>query len=779
MKYLKLYPFQNTSDPNDIQTNPYFSNAFLRGLLKEALLDGFELPSNIDSYAFNFHHPTYNNFSFNIDFTYVVRRHNLLVKETFSSTLFENQLLDFSDLNISENEIAFTDNSVCKITLNLTNNSDQIELLSFIPLYVFKKDAFFKSSTSYQDIPIFSSLYSEIPAYFDDYLILKNSSSTSLSSYFSPALTKEGSCKLLDINFGCLSNWSYNLNYSSSFNNYNSPFRPSRFLNTSLSLNALSKTNFSSTSSLFENFEDYFSTKKKVLKSNNITSASKQKDFSLTTVQPKSLLSSSGIIFPTLKNVFFVDSSNLLKPAYIFSFTTNYADKMSSNTASTHLTFSFLQKSINENILTFFDVDKYQEFLAKKLANCNISSLLLLSKIESAGFQESIPEIISLISSPNPIGKDVLSKINSKLDVDTSRYDRITSKIYTISNSLKNTYLQKSSFIRSYASETSEIFRNKRRIAQAKINYQNSSKDFVPTSVYVKIPKLLARQSQEKQLLDQNFSTALKNQKFTSDLFFSNYSLLEVISIKYFSDNTFYTFSQDSFNEDYIANFLAKNSTSPKIITELVVSTKEPTKIIVDANHNSSKSVVGGPYIFKCTQSPNASNLSANIKLANQNSFFGVMDSSSFKCHPHSSQVSFKNLYTSWSSCCLGEATPLISKSMKEGDLKTLILSINIWLSSANSSDYWGKSYKKFISYSDYEIESQLTSSLDQYTDKDVQDSLIQFEELSQEEPSIPSTPPEPPSQETLIAQILTEDFPLQEEFVQQNTYNRYTPTSH
>lgn len=131
-------------------------------------------------------------------------------------------------------------------------------------------------------------------------------------------------------------------------------------------------------------------------------------------------------------------------------------------------------------------------------------------------------------------------------------------------------------------------------------------------------------------------------------------------------------------------------------IKQISFTTIKPSLIKVD---NSENYVVGGPYRVILT------NDTMYIGLLNIASIFGAIRSknvlNTIKAHPHSSPINITQTdkiskYLTPRSACLGEASTLIYKGFANKDLSTIIISTMIWIKSANSSDFWGKSYKFF-----------------------------------------------------------------------------------
>lgn len=781
MKYLKLYISQTSSEAslNNIPSAPFFTSQNCAKILSEV----FEVP--LQAITSDFLSSIFIQLDDENNIAITSNRHSSLFdfsKSKESAFLNEN-LLDFQDLNCSEGETFFTTNQVHNLKIAI-NGQTIPSIATFIPVVVVQKDGLItKSEKKYNSKPIFTSLYSTIPEYFEDFLIFNDSVSSSFFRNLTPSFFREGEFSILDLNYSSFVYNSYNAYYYStgSFQSYNSIYRARNLRNSIRPFSSLSVAFYSKdfianrSEEVFENSEDYFSSRRKVLKSNNITSASKQTGFELKSIAPKSLKSATGIIHPTLQKVFYLDTSTeSFSEAYFFVFLPNYSCKMSTNSASTVLTLEFFSKTPFDTVLSVFDPVKYQEIISNMLSSMNLSSSLIYSKLNLSAREEFIRKTAS-IKQPGSFSKEFLAKLNLKLNVDDSRYKRLSTKIEDTASSLKQSFLTKSKSVSLTISFATRQFRDLYQQASTYFQYQNETIN-VPNFSSSRIALLLSRQKEEYIKLQEKLSQALENKDYISDSFYLNYASLNILKITYTdSHNKNYTFNQDDFSSLVFQDFVNKQLSNNKFsITELVAATPEPSKIIVDGNLNKP-AVIGGPYIVRCVQSFNSSNLNMTIKLSSRSSFFGIINSNTYKCHPHSKPTNLERLYD-YNSCCLGEATPLISKAMMAADLKTLMLSINIWLNSANSSDYWGRDYVHFIKYFEYEQEleqmklvqveasepqeTQEIQETEPYTIEDVQETFSTFDELELTLEDF--APPE-------------QDLPPVQPFAEPTTYTRYT----
>lgn len=120
-------------------------------------------------------------------------------------------------------------------------------------------------------------------------------------------------------------------------------------------------------------------------------------------------------------------------------------------------------------------------------------------------------------------------------------------------------------------------------------------------------------------------------------------------------------------------------------------------RIKVDGDENNC--VYGGPYtVFVSSES-------MNVGLLNRSALFGKSNDNQFKVHPHTPAISvsgrdydgfLNSLYGQKHRTCLGESSPYIYNSFKNNNLAMIVINSLIWLSSANSSDMWGRSWPWF-----------------------------------------------------------------------------------
>ena len=176
-----------------------------------------------------------------------------------------------------------------------------------------------------------------------------------------------------------------------------------------------------------------------------------------------------------------------------------------------------------------------------------------------------------------------------------------------------------------------------------------------------------------------------------------------------------------SVTKDYTLTTKAKEgallniSTAPKL-HKIVFKITKPVIIRVDPvekGENCPK-IVSGPYYVELyanqiTLSPLASNFIFGHNPSNNN----------YWIHPHASSRSYsqgdvnrflKNLTETTLTGCLGEASSALYNAFQAQDPRQCILAAMTWITSANSSDAWGKHWKYFPTLAEVKGMSEETS---------------------------------------------------------------------
>ena len=227
-----------------------------------------------------------------------------------------------------------------------------------------------------------------------------------------------------------------------------------------------------------------------------------------------------------------------------------------------------------------------------------------------------------------------------------------------------------------------------------------------------------------------------------------------------------------STQENFIDLTLDQLFFTENTIQEVCFATKHPVKISLVSDKNTS--VVGGPYIIKCTPS------NLKIRLKDYKSFYGMSSrthSFSYYVHPHASSTSILSL--EYRSACLGEASSLLYSAFKKNDINLIIVSAMLWVRSANRLDPWGKNYINFQPYEEYLEES--TSSGDFEINQDLEDFIstnISLFDPSESNEEINFVEPSEVIEETLPLNVSSSDENQEEQVTDlnqnRNRYERY-----
>lgn len=244
-----------------------------------------------------------------------------------------------------------------------------------------------------------------------------------------------------------------------------------------------------------------------------------------------------------------------------------------------------------------------------------------------------------------------------------------------------------------------------------------------------------------KNQYTEKYETALIENSNNTSEFFNNLanSGIKITEIKFSTSKQ----SENTLNfaaslDDYSAFIkLANNFKSPfdkedaMVIKEIALAITTPVKIQVDSRQEF---VVGGPYKVKATRQ----NLS--IALLQKDSLFGS-SGDSFCIHPHTTTFTSLSRLFNYTTGCLGEASALLYSAFEKNDLKLIVMSIMTWVSSANSSDSWGRKYDWFPPLNQVNFDEDPKSSSNELTEIEVGDFLEQAcENLDDEEITVNAT---------------------------------------
>jgi hypothetical protein len=247
----------------------------------------------------------------------------------------------------------------------------------------------------------------------------------------------------------------------------------------------------------------------------------------------------------------------------------------------------------------------------------------------------------------------------------------------------------------------------------------NSIKNIYNAANFIKYNKGIHLTIKNKFL--QSLNSSIESSTYSTDDFFNNLAKdnIHITSISYAFNEVCETLNSSSSQQDFISFSTRKITDSSSLQIESVdFVINRPVKIRIDSKE---KYVIGGPYKVRCSKQ------FIKIALLAKESLFGIKEDH-YCIHPHTSTYSSINSLFNYSNGCLGEATSLLYNAFEKSDLKLIILSAMTWVSSANSSDPWGKKYDWFPEFNSLKTESheetQAIESSQELTENDVESFL-------------------------------------------------------
>lgn len=384
----------------------------------------------------------------------------------------------------------------------------------------------------------------------------------------------------------------------------------------------------------------------------------------------------------------------------------------------------------------FYDLEKYNELYYT-------SALKRFVNPEKVDLYQQIQKYHLSLNTTVRSSSDLIDATSTyaypqKLLAKKAKYKRSKEDAYT---SLQDSY-QSFSNIRSQILEVQsqkEMIRTK--LAQLKrIQEYLEEKSQELDQSYSRLPNLISTLKSNVLKHSQSTKAALSLQDLflqyqteenkqpnkTLENLLSSYEFVNLI-FKDKSSGTKYSFAEDS--------QAAKTAltSDPKykdnyILEQIQLRTKEPTPIRVDGSDTKVK--VGGPYDILCFKS------NLNVRPLSIDAYYAIDNindhRASILVHPHANNI---NINTDnqdnvpWSNACLGEASTLIYKAFEDWDIPRVIIAINLWLTSANSSDVWGRRYDRFENWSDHLAYKEHLAS--------IQGKQLAVKEVVQETPEI------------------------------------------
>ena len=370
----------------------------------------------------------------------------------------------------------------------------------------------------------------------------------------------------------------------------------------------------------------------------------------------------------------------------------------------------------NHQAAYFLDSEKYQEILNqlfgqykkywKKMPD-HFSSLDK-KKLQVVHLNEQYNNYSEGINNPSI---NALGKINEILQNPSYRKYKNYNKIYedkktTLKNAertISNTNTKKLNAEKEIESLKTRIESFLSRIEQEKKYIQTIQAELEEAQEIVKTyPDVLVSIDDKRQRYKENYDKSLHEicspESFSDNgfKFIENLKKTGIVidRIAYLKDGELV----DS-NDDPTLLIKAKTNSiegnSEITLSEIYFRITKPVIIEVDKGDkgDNCKKVVGGPYCVRLTRQ------NLDIGLLTSNAIHGFQGNTIF-VHPHASQLHLSDgpecTTTSMVRACLGEAAPIVYSAFQNADPKQAIFAAMTWVTSANSSDTWGRNYKYF-----------------------------------------------------------------------------------
>jgi len=365
----------------------------------------------------------------------------------------------------------------------------------------------------------------------------------------------------------------------------------------------------------------------------------------------------------------------------------------------------FNNKLKTPNSIGLFDAEAYSKFLNERFGKVVKYSRKLIETLKPGKFLDSF------IDSRNPLTKPIdenfLAIVNGNLIID-KKIEEEFNKLNTVKESIIDVLQNKESnlnlFNRDLRSNEEEINRTNEYLNRLLSKKDKIDKDIIYAQQEYQAQKKLADSfmtNYEKVAIKYNSAkdNALLNKLYEQDSFFKGLSSRGI----YISQVNYY--DGTVLNRDLSSQITDITAFKKKEISNLTLIINKPVKIKVDGDSNNC--VYGGPYKVKVNSDGNL-----EIALLNNSSLIGHDPSSKvIFVHPHASSYSYSNTNDSselfnFKRGCTGEAGPYLYKAFQNNDLKMIVTNIMIWVSSANSSDAWGRNYKYFMDSKDVILEN-------------------------------------------------------------------------
>lgn len=280
-----------------------------------------------------------------------------------------------------------------------------------------------------------------------------------------------------------------------------------------------------------------------------------------------------------------------------------------------------------------------------------------------------------------------LNEITSKIDALETSKGTILRRKERVEQAIENTKRELSR----YSEDLKNIEKEKQEIEVNLPSYHEIKKTLVP--------RIETLKENYKKYLEEFSQNIIEDN--TEDKYRTNFESKGIVvdCVKYKNTNTNEVFSLK--DPKTLLSSIDPDSNLKIYSVEFRIT--KPVIIYVDRMERGEncKKVVGGPYVITVTES------NLEIGLLSSASVFGYSDNnrSTIYIHPHSGSVGvdistperfWNHVLNIKSRACLGEASQAVHAAFKAKDIRQIILACMTWVTSANSSDTWGRNFKYF-----------------------------------------------------------------------------------
>lgn len=423
---------------------------------------------------------------------------------------------------------------------------------------------------------------------------------------------------------------------------------------------------------------------------------------------------------------------------YLFLLTLNCnTSKVSSYIRAQKSLIKLTEYITYKDALYFFNKEKYLEDISKIFGDLNKFSNLFTDYL-----YEKFPSLFNNYSEysnpqiPKPVERKAFRTLTSKPKIESNLEEKFL-KLKTQEKTIKEHLEKAQKDAQTFEDEKNYYqreFENHTRIANQNLENFNNYKNKLEEALVSKnsftetYQNFLSTFSKVESEYVKSFNESISSQNLEEDSFYTNLESdgIYISSIKLAGTKNIISldFNTNNFDNNDIQDLINKKYK----IESLEIVFSKPVKIKIDSSPTNF--VYGGPYkVF-------VSSNSMQINALNKSTVFGI-DKSNKKIilHPHANQTiiyrndTIQSLCFSQRNCCLGEASPYIYNAFKENNLKMILVNVMIWVTSANSSDTWGRNYK-FLPKTIKEISE--TKKIEEKSTEEVIEEL-QVSEVAQE----------------------------------------------